>query len=312
MTTIVRSSPKFTGKEEIVLLPILEGQSRLEGLAKKLDVLSRAAISAAIKKRHFTGRFGESLLLSQHMPKAPDHILLLGLGKRSALDSEKMAQAAGAASRSLRDRHFKACHVIADESGPVAELLAAFLKGFLLGQYRFRLTAKKERNGRLAKVVLLTNASKQVASAMRGARVVVEHTEKVRDLVNYPADTMTPKRMAQEAKALGSTYGFHCRVMGLRDIQRLNMGAVLSVARGSREEPRFIVMHHNKAKAGLPRVCLVGKGVTFDSGGISIRPWNDMNEMKGDMAGGGVVMSVVAAAAREKLPVEIMGLVPCV
>jgi leucyl aminopeptidase len=315
MIKIVRHTPAFTGKEEVVVLPVFEGQKQLFGLSKKLDVLCRSAITRTIKKGHFGGAAGATLLLSQNLPKAPDHVLLLGLGKRAALDAERMARSAGSASKALKAGNFKTCHVAFDDpsgKGSIDEFLHPFLKGLVLAQYRFIITGKTKRDLGLRTVALLAGGSRSVNEAIRYARVVVEYTEKVRDLVNTPGDTMTPVRMAAEAKALAKQHGLQCRVMGLRDLQRLKMGAVLGVARGSREEPRFINLHYNKGKSKLPKVCLVGKGVTFDSGGISIKPWMDMNEMKGDMAGGALVISAMAAAAREKLPLEIIGLVPCV
>jgi len=315
MIRIVRTAPKFTGKEEVVVLPVFEGQKQLFGMAKKLDVLCRSAVTRSITKGYFSGKSGSTLLLTQNLPKAPDNILLLGIGKKKALGVERMTRVAGAASRALRSGNFKTCHVAyTDPSGgdTLDSLLHPFLKGFLLAQYRFMLTGKPDRTGGLKRITLLAEASKQINEAIRYTRIVVDHTEKVRDLVNTPGDTMTPTRMADEAKALAKEHGFQCRVMGLRDLKRLKMGAVLGVAQGSRAEPRFITMHYNKGRSGLPKVCLVGKGVTFDSGGISIKPWMDMNEMKGDMAGAGLVINVMAAAAREKLPLEIVGLTPCV
>lgn len=315
MISIVREAPRFTGKEEVIVLPVYEGTKRFTGLARKLDVLCRSSISGTMKKGHFTGKSGEALLFSQRLPKAPDHVLLLGLGKTGTLNPERAAAVAGIASRTLKSHGFKSCHVMVDDplnDGSIDEYLRPFLKGFLLAQYTFRLTSKRAADRKLRKVTLLGAPSKNITASIRDVRTVVDHTQKVRDLVNFPADTMTPARMAEEAGSLAKRYGFQCRVMGLRDLQRLKMGAVLGVARGSREEPKFITMHYNKGKSKLPKVCLVGKGVTFDSGGISIKPWMDMNEMKGDMAGGALVMSSVAAAAREKLPIELVGLVPCV
>ncbi len=315
MIRIVRSTPNITGKEEVIVLPILEGQKRLSGLAKKLDVLCRSAVSRSMTKGHFTGKTDSTLLLTHHLPKAPDHVLLLGMGRKKKLNAELVARAAGAASGLLKSNNFKSCHIVFNneaQSGLLDEFLHPFLKGFMLAQYRFMLTNKKDPAGSLRKATLLANGSRAVNSAIRYARLVVEHTAKVRDLVNTPGDRMTPVKMADEAKALAKKHGVECRVMGLRDLQRLEMGAVLGVAQGSREEPRFITLHYNKGRSKLPKICLVGKGVTFDSGGISIKPWLDMNEMKGDMAGGAVVINAVAAAAREKLSVEIIGLVPCV
>ena len=136
-----------------------------------------------------------------------------------------------------------------------------------------------------------------------------------RDLVNRPAADLTPARLAEEARSLARTEGMECRALGPKQIAELKMGAVLGVARGSEHEPRFIVLRYNKGaadKLGYPKVCLVGKGVTFDSGGLSIKSWQNMHEMKGDMAGGAAVIGAMGAASRLRVPVEIIGLIPCV
>lgn len=315
MIKIVRSDPKLTGKEEIVVLPVFEKQKRLLGLAKKIDVLSRSAVSRAVSKGHFSGKRGETLLLSQNLPRVTDHILLLGLGERKTLDTETMPRAAGSAVKSLNDANFKSCHVIFDDALRESiddNLFEAFLKGFALAGYRFLLTQKRDSGPPLRKATILTESAKTVNEALRYARTVTQHAEFVRDLVNTPGSIMTPTRMADEAKSVAKEHGLRCQIMGLRELKRLGMGAILGVAQGSREEPRLITLHYNKGRSGLPTVCLVGKGVTFDSGGISIKPWLDMNEMKGDMAGGAVVMGVMAAAAKEKLPIELVGIIPCV
>ncbi len=315
MTTIVRGQPRFTGKEEVVVLPLCKGE-KLTGLAKKLDVLSRSAISRLLSAGRFTCEPGATLLFSQRVGRAPDHVLFVGLGEAARVNNERVARAAGSAAKSLQSANFKTCHVVLDQlpgTGSPNDYLHPFLKGLLRAQYTFMLSAEPEPARRLKRVTVLAAGSRGVTAAMRYARVVVEHTEAVRNLVNTPGDRMTPGKLADEAKALAKRHGLQCSVMGLRELQRLKMGAVLSVAQGSREEPRFITFHYNKrVKHDLPRICLVGKGVTFDSGGISIKPWADMNEMKGDMAGGALVLSATVAAAREKLPLEIIALVPCV
>jgi leucyl aminopeptidase len=151
-----------------------------------------------------------------------------------------------------------------------------------------------------------------VSREAKKALVIVEHEAFVRDLVNTPADTMTPDEMTRRARGLCKEHGVSCKAIGRAGMKKEGMGAILAVARGSRREPKLTVMHYNAGRKDLPTVCLVGKGVTFDTGGISIKPWSGMNEMKGDMAGGAVVISTVAAAARLGLPLQVVGIVPCV
>lgn len=318
ITNIVKRAVEFTGKEDVVVLPVFRGSGKLNGPGKKLDVLCRSGLSAYLRKSRFSPDSGETALIGFDFPKAPRHVLLLGLGEPGSATPERLAAAAGSASKTVKTRGFRSCHVVVD---PLVELdgmggaLRAFLKGFLLAQYSFSLKTARDAFTGLKRVVVLTDNASKAADAIRTTRVVVEQTCYARDLVNRPAGDLTPRGMADEAKKLARERGLECRVMGRRDMEKLGMGAVLGVAQGSRNEPRFIELHYNRGAAGRDhrrKVCLVGKGVTFDSGGISIKPWQNMNEMKGDMAGGAVVMAAMAVASRLKLPVEIVGLIPCV
>jgi leucyl aminopeptidase len=315
---IVRRPVEFTGKEDVVVLPVFRGPDELKGPGKKLDVLCRSALGAYIRKTRFGRDSGETALVAFDFPKAPRHVLLLGLGERRSANPDRLAEAGGSASKAAKSRGFASCHLVAD---PVIELegreeaLRAFLKGFLLAQYSFSLKSERGGPSGLRRLVVLSDDARKTADAIKTTRIVVEETCYARDLVNRPAGDLTPRVLAEEAKNIARARGFDCRVMGPREMEKLGMGAVLGVAQGSRNEPRFVELHYNRGAAKrdrAPRVCLVGKGVTFDSGGISIKPWQSMHEMKGDMAGGAVVMAAISAASRLRLPVEIVGLVPCV
>lgn len=308
--SIVRTDAKITGKEEVVIVPLFEDDKRLSGAANKLDGLCRSAISKTLRKGHFQAGEGKTLLLALNLPRVPDHVLLVGMGKRGKADAESVANAGGAASNELRNRGYRTGHLWVGDDVTLVSNLHAFLKGFLLAQYGFKISKEKPQRG-TGKLVVLSD-DRSVGAAMRTARVVAEGTARVRDLVNTPSEVMTPARMSEEARVLAKEHGMRCKILRQRELEAMGMGAVLAVARGSREEPRLISLHYNKGKSVGPRVCLVGKGVTFDSGGLSIKPWMNMNEMKGDMAGGALVLSTLAAAAKLKLPLEIIGLIPCV
>jgi leucyl aminopeptidase len=261
---------------------------------------------------------GKAEIIGFTQQKAPHHVMLLGMGKKSALTPERMAAAGGSASRALKNRGFKSCHLLLDESittGEGSDYLYLLFKGFALAHYSFSLKSGRTSASGLRRVTVMSEDSRTVNAAIKKGKTIAAYAGLVRDLVNRPADDVTPETMAEEAKILADDHGIECRVLTLKQIEKLKMGAVLAVARGSRREPRFISLHYNKGAAArddVPKVCLVGKGVTFDSGGISIKPWQNMNEMKGDMAGAAVVMSTIGAAAKFSLPIEIIGVMPCV
>ncbi len=316
--SVSRAPVKFSGKEDIVVLPMFDDALELKGPGKKLDVLCRSGISGYMRKSGFSAKLGDTALIGFRFPKAPDHVLLVGLGQRKSANPERLAGAGGSASKAIKSRGFPSCHLIVDAlSGfeGAEDGLRAFLKGFLLAQYEFSIKSARGDRRSLRKLVILSDDAKRISAAIRTSRTIAEYTAYARDLVNRPADDLTPARMAEEAQSLARAGGFECRALGPKEIAKLKMGAVLGVARGSEHEPRFIVLHYNKGaagKQGVPKVCLVGKGVTFDSGGLSIKSWQNMHEMKGDMAGGAAVMGAMGAAARLGVPVEIIGLIPCV
>ena len=141
-------------------------------------------------------------------------------------------------------------------------------------------------------------------------RVLAEATNLARDMVNEPANYMTPTHMAEAAKKLGETYGLELNVLEREQMQELGMGSLLGVAQGSRQPPKFIVLHYRGRDSNEIDAALVGKGVTFDSGGISIKPSEKMDEMKGDMAGGAAVMAAISAIAQLKPKINIMAVIP--
>jgi leucyl aminopeptidase len=312
INSISVKSEEITGKEEVVVLPLFKDTRTLTGAARGLEPF----VGDYLKRRRFSGDSGETLLVGIKYRKAPSHVLLLGLGEREKLSPEKTTEDAAAASKALSGRRFKSAslllgHLATDVQATT--FLEAFVKGFALAQYKFSLNQKPPRPSPLKRLNVLAGGDRRsLTGSGRKALVIAEYTAKVRDMVNAPANTLTPTILASQARALCRDHGVDCRVIGTKEMQKEKMGAILSVAKGSREEPKLIVMHYNKPRQDLPTVCFVGKGVTFDSGGISLKPWEHMNEMKGDMAGAAVVIGAVAAAARLELPFQIVGVVPAV
>jgi leucyl aminopeptidase len=163
-------------------------------------------------------------------------------------------------------------------------------------------------------MVLLAQQRNQVRQLNEGVRrglATAEATAFVRDLCNHPANVMTPTRIADEARAIAKEEGLALKVLERKDMEHLGMGALLGVARGSHEPPKFIVLEYNGAKKKAERpVVLVGKTITFDTGGISLKPAENMEHMKADMTGGAEVLASIRAAARLKLPLHLISILP--
>ncbi|HHE41047.1 MAG TPA: leucyl aminopeptidase, partial [Dehalococcoidia bacterium] len=172
---------------------------------------------------------------------------------------------------------------------------------------------KKPDDGDITAMKLVVKEGMDHAAVDNGVytgTVLAEATNLARDMVNEPANTMTPTRMGEMACELGQQFGMEVHVMGAEEMKSLGMGALLGVAQGSCQPPVFIRMDYRNCDSSLPVMALVGKAITFDSGGISIKPSEGLGEMKDDMAGGAAVIAAMVAIARLKLPVNVSGLIP--
>jgi leucyl aminopeptidase len=307
---------RITGKEEVVILPLLRKTSKLEGTARSLDRSCRGLISRYLKRGIFAAESGDTFLVALGYPRTPSHVLLVGLGEREKLDAEGAADIGGASANALARGKFGSAALLADSAlhaDDRVEFIRAFVKGFALAHYYYSLAKKPPKRSTPNRLsVLAGGARKPLLEAARRGRIAAEYNARTRDLVNTPANVLVPAELARRARAIATEHGLSCRVIGASGIKKEKLGAMLAVASGSAEEPRLVVMEYNKSRAELPLVCLVGKGVTFDSGGISLKQWSGMYEMKGDMAGAAVVINTIAAAARMELPLRVTSVVPAV
>ncbi|MDH7515639.1 MAG: leucyl aminopeptidase [Bacteroidota bacterium] len=250
--------------------------------------------------------------------------VLVGVGKADQLNPETFRKAAG---RGIKEA--------AKFSAPVAavycpseevikkhvkaafeDVVVALVDGTLLGNYRYEKYIGKKAEpvkGPLRECRFVTadeGYQGRLKSTIDSASIVVEGVILARDLTNAPPSEITPDTLAKEALAMGRKYGLKTVILGKKEIEQHKMAGLLAVNRGSRREPRFIIVEHNETKRRLPLYVLIGKGITFDSGGLSLKPAASMEEMKMDMAGAAAVLGTLMAAARLKIPLRIVGLIP--
>ena len=235
-------------------------------------------------------------------------VIVAGLGKRDEWDAEKARAAAAAAAKRARELGAKSLSWAAPDGAGAA---AALVEGTLLALYEFtRFKSKPDDERGTVAALEVVAAGADVAAAVEAARVATEAQNAARDLQNLPANVATPRFLAQRAEELAAAHaGLSCEIMDRAGIERLGMGAFAGVARGSDEEPCLVVLHYDGAEAG-PHLGYVGKAVTFDTGGISIKPSAKMQEMKFDMSGGAAVIESLGAIATLDLPLRITGVVP--
>jgi leucyl aminopeptidase len=314
--SIAIRAPRTSIPEDSVIIPVFRGRRTLPAAAAAADH-SLDGLVASLVANGFSGRRGETRLAALKRARRLIRVIVVGMGDRDRCDAEAIADAAGSAAAAIEGNAESTAVIVDDlfdaETGmTAADTLHAIIKGLSLSRYSYSVRSKR-REPRARRLVVVTRQSaRSLMPAVRRARLITDLVRQVRDWVNAPANRMTPAVFGEQSREVCTSHGVSCRVWGRKEIEKARMGAVLGVSVGSREEPRFVVAEHNAGRTGLPLVCLVGKGVTFDSGGISIKPWEKMHEMKGDMAGGAAVIAAVSAAAAMKLPLRVVGLVPCV
>ena len=278
-----------------------------------LDQALGGSLRRAIQDERFRGKPGQLLTLHTQERLPATRIALLGVGSRAALKPASLQSFAGRCAR-VANAAGAATMAVVPPPHPVGERAAQLLaEGVLLGAYRFdRYLSEEKRQSKTLTTVhlLMGTAGAEVPSAITRGQRVAEAIMRARDLVNEPAAVMTPTRLAAVAREVAEQNQLELTVFGPRECRDRGMGLFLAVAQGSAEEPRFIHLAWKPAGA-KKRVVLVGKGVTFDSGGLSLKPNDAMLDMKTDMAGAAAVLSVMEAVAREKLPVEVHALAAC-
>ncbi|MEK6954619.1 MAG: leucyl aminopeptidase [Candidatus Micrarchaeota archaeon] len=300
--------------EDAIILLLFKDEP-FHSLVRHVDDKVKGAISSLIKAKEFTGKPGQAYLLSLSLEKAGSKkIILCGLGPRAqfSLDRIRGAASKGACfARNLGLKNFSMLH-LPDAPCTPEDSASAQVEGIALGLYQFNKyhTEDAQEQKAIEEFFLYTdiNKLKSIEKAASNALTICEATNLTRNLNNEPGNVATPTFMARAAQEAASKYGFKCKVLGQKEIEALKMHSFLSVAKGSVQEPKLVILEYNTNAKDT--IVIVGKGITFDSGGISIKPSKDMEKMKWDKSGGCAIIGTFAAAASLKLPIHLVGIAP--
>jgi leucyl aminopeptidase len=268
------------------------------------------SLSGLIKKvyaKEFRGRKNEVFLLPAPSDVKPSRILLAGLGKRTEVVAETLRQAGGKSATYLRELGIKDVALSTSLISSLNPNPADFAEGALLGLYTYGRYKKEAEKESLRRLTVLAGPSKELRSSLDWMKTVASAVWFTRDLINTPANDMTPSHLAKAALALKAG-NLTVKVLEKKDAQRLGMGSFLSVAKGSHEPPKFIILEYKGS--GQAPVVIVGKAITFDSGGLSLKPADGMEKMKYDMAGGAATLGVLKAVSEARIPVHLIGILP--
>lgn len=291
---------------DALILPVFEdeGLTPYKDIDKKLDGLPSKLISTG----EFRARQGEVFLLHTYEKIKPARILFAGMGKKKDATRDRVRRTGGKAASYLRE--LRGIKDIALSTATLSSLPPDdFVEGAVLSQYRFQAYKKEENEKGLKTLTILSDNDFYWKDRIKWIEAVEAGTCFARDLVNTPANDLTPTALAEAALSLEKV---KVKIIERKEAEKLGMGAYLSVARGSDEPPKFIVLtyENEKTKNKKNPVALVGKSITFDSGGISIKPSEGMEKMKYDMAGGAAVLGALKAASKLDLPVNVIAILP--
>ncbi len=307
-------------EDEVVVVNLFEGVDRPGGATGAVDAATGHQISALIATDDVSGKFKDVTVLPTFDRIPANRVMVVGLGRREDFTLDRVREVSARAATKVRETGLKTFATIVHGAGvgdlDLGQAAEAVVEGTLLGLYRFTVHKTEPEKKRVEAMTIL-NLDKAnamiIREAVHRASVVSTTVNFVRDLINAPSNAKTPRALAERFKQAAKEAGARCTVYDEAQLEKLGFGAFLGVARGSEEPPRFVVMEHSGGGKAKP-VVLVGKGITFDTGGISLKPQEGqlgpMWEMKTDMGGGAVALGAVLAAARLKLPVNVAAMAP--
>jgi leucyl aminopeptidase len=303
---------------DAIVLMLYEGDVAPQSAAAMTDKALDGAITALRQTGEFTGKLRQHSVLHTPGRLKANRVVLTGLGKPNKLTLEGLRQAAGSAAQYARGLGAStlAAPIQAAEQASIepSAMAQAVVEGMVLALYRFDKFKTEENDRRdVTSVTLLANNQERAKAVRQGAeigRILGESANFARSLINHPSNEMTPTILAEQARQMAKDCHLKCEVLDRKDMEKLGMGLLLGVAQGSEEPPKFIILEHRGGKRGQGNLVFVGKGITFDSGGISIKPAEGMERMKYDMSGGAAVIGALRATALLQVPQNVIGLIP--
>jgi leucyl aminopeptidase len=318
MHIVVKRSKPETAVADVLVVPVWQDTSLpTNSAAAQLDTQLGGAIADVLASGDFSGSLNSTLLLRTRGSLKTPRLLLVGLGKADAFTIDHLRQASASAMTAARKLGVSTVAVLppaCDASLP--EVGQALAEGALLGLYtlkKYKTVSDNDTKDNLQELHILASGGSSQQGLSHGlarGRIVAEAVSLARDLSNCPGNDVTPTTLADTAQAIAKRTALRCKIFTKTDMHKLGMGCLLGVAQGSNQPPVLIMLEHAPKGVAKSPIVLVGKGITFDSGGISIKPAANMEDMKMDMSGGATVLATMQALAQLEYPGHVIGLVP--
>ncbi|MFL7838814.1 MAG: leucyl aminopeptidase [Candidatus Promineifilaceae bacterium] len=309
----------LASQADTIIVNLFEGVTIPGGATGAVDSALDGAISELIAGGDFSGKAGEIAVLYPRGAINARRVLITGLGKQEKFDLEGVRHAAATAVKRARDLNASHVATIVHGAGiaglPVKDAAQATAEGTLLALHRYPAQKQKEEAEHdidgLSIIEFDADKIPAIEEGVAVAQALAAGVTLARDLVNMPANQATPTFMADTAQTIADEHGLNSFVGGRKWAREQNLGAFLAVAQGAGEKPKFIILEHNSNQLEMDTIVLVGKGITFDTGGISLKPVAGMGDMKGDMGGAAAVLGAMKVIADLDLPLHVVGITPC-
>jgi len=312
------SSESLEKIESDALIMGIEKDSSLGRYFLHADKEFKDSLDSLVKEKEINGDQEEITIVHTFDKIKSKRLIIVGLGNSSQFNLERLRKGIAIAGRKLRQIHCKKIAISLD-SIPISfsreDIACSLVEGFLMGLYQFPKFTEQKSQEEIEQLILCSNRTTQQHSLSHSiyiGAVLAEVTNLARTIANSPGNLMTPDKMAQEAIKIAREHNLNCRIFDEEDMKQKGMNLILAVSQGSANAPRLIVLEYNGNGEHSKPIGLIGKGVTFDSGGISLKPGKDMHKMKADRAGGAIAMAVIKALAMMHAQIHLVVVIPTV
>lgn len=303
---------------DMLAFPVFLDEDADSPALKALDATVRGAVRAVLLSKEFKPELHQTCRIFNPAGLKARHLLLVGAGKKAQYEPSKLRETAGAAVRAARSLSCRKLAFLCRGDHPAGLAARVSAEGALYANYEldlYKTRDKEEKDIRDFLILFDRRISyREVREGIRRGTIVGDATNFARTLANEPSNILTPAQFAERALAISAQAGLTARVLEKEEMEKLGMNALLAVSRGSEEAPKLILLEtksaEKKKRSGAPLCALIGKGITFDSGGISIKPSEKMEDMKGDMAGGAAVLGAMVALGQLQTKRPVIGLIP--
>lgn len=307
-----------SNEADTLIVNLFDDVTTPSGATGAVDQALDGAISELIAQGDLTGKAGEVAVLYPRGAMAAKRVLVAGMGKRDGYNLEGVRKTAASAIKKARSLNAKQVATIVHGAGvaglDAAAAAQATIEGSLLTLYQYDAPKQNKKENNVESITIVEFDESKLEAIQAGvaqAQAIVSGTNLARTLVNWPPNVAVPRKLAAVATQIAEDHGMGLTIGGRKWAKKRKMGAFLAVAKGAGEPPKFIVLEHNGDRDDLDTVVLVGKGVTFDTGGISIKPSANMGAMKSDMGGAAAVLGAMKTVGMLDLPLRVIGITPC-